>query len=125
MTSFPRDRNGNPTLESWDLYVIRHQKPSNLAGHFISLLLFCGSPLLALLTSQPMWLVGFFISGGVGALSHHLTGDGKVNLQEATSSPRVVFYVTIMFAKLALGTYQNDIDRANARYQELLLITRN
>lgn len=72
-----------------------------------------------------MWLVGFFISGGVGALSHHLTGDGKVNLQEATSSPRVVFYVTIMFAKLALGTYQNDIDRANARYQELLLITRN
>jgi hypothetical protein len=68
MTSFPRDRNGNPTLESWDLFVVRHQKPSNLAGHFISFLLFSGSPLNALLTSQPMWLVGFFISGGVGAL---------------------------------------------------------
>jgi hypothetical protein len=125
MTSFPRDRNGKPTLESWDLFVVRHQKPSNLAGHFISFLLFYGSPLLALLTSQPMWLVGFFISGGVGALSHHFTGDGKVNLHEATSSPRVVFYVTILFAKLALGTYQNDIDRANARYQELLRLTRN
>jgi hypothetical protein len=125
MTSFPRDRNGNPTLESWDLFVVRHQKPSNLAGHFISLLLFYGSPFLALLTSQPIWLVGFFSSGAVGALSHHLTGDGKINLQEATSSPRVVFYVTLLFAKLALGTYQNDIDRANARYQELLRFTRN
>lgn len=125
MTSFPRDRNGNPTLESWDLFVVRHQKPSNLAGHFISLLLFYGSPLLALLPSQPIWLVGFFISGGVGALSHHLTGDGKVKFQEATSSPRVVFYVTIMFAKIVRGTYQNDIDRANARCQQLLRLTRN
>ncbi|MEN8761980.1 MAG: hypothetical protein ABF290_06050 [Thiogranum sp.] len=125
MTSFPRDRNGNPTLESWDLFVVRHQKPSNLVGHFVSLLLFYGSPLLALLTSQPIWLVGFFSSGAVGALSHHLTGDGKINLKEATSSPRVVFYVTVLFVKLALGTYQNDIDRANARYQELLRLTRN
>lgn len=125
MTSFPRDRNGNPTLESWDLFVVRHQKPSNLAGHFVSLLLFYGSPLLALLTSQPIWLVGFFSSGAVGALSHHLTGDGKINLKEATSSPRVVFYVTVLFVKLALGTYKNDIDRANARYQELLRLTRN
>jgi hypothetical protein len=105
-------------LDPWDAFVVRHQKPSNLAGHFVSFVCFYGGPALALGTRNPWWLLPFFASGGIGALSHHLTGDGKVDVREATSSPLVVFFVTRMFWRILRGTYAEDIARANARYAE-------
>jgi hypothetical protein len=123
MSEFIRLEDGTLTLNSWDGFVVRHQKPSNLLGHFVSFLMFYGGPLVALLTAKPLWLLLFFASGAVGALSHHLTGDGKINLKEATSSPLVVFYVTVMFARILRGTYREDINRANDRYRRLLAIT--
>lgn len=120
MSEFVRLRDGTLTLNAWDGFVVRHQKPSNLAGHFVSFLLFYGGPMAALLSWQPLWLGLFFASGAVGALSHHLSGDGKVNLREATSSPLVVFYVTVMLWRIARGTYRDDIALANARYAKLL-----
>ena len=119
MNEFPRAKDGSLTLRSWDLFVVRHQKPSNLAGHFVSFLMFYGGPLLALTTGNHWGWVAFFASGAVGAISHFLTGDGKVNLREATSSPLVVFYVTLLFWKLFRGTYRQDIERANANFRKL------
>ena len=113
----------NPVvLDAWDAFVVRHQKPSNLAGHFVSFVCFYGGPVLALATWNPWWLLPFFASGGIGALSHFLTGDGRVDVREATSSPLVVFFVTRMFWRLLRGTYAADIARANARYAEALAL---
>jgi hypothetical protein len=122
MNEFPRAKDGSLTLESWDLFVIRHQKPTNLAGHFVSFLMFYGGPAFALATGSPWGWFVFFASGGVGALSHFLTGDGKVNLREATSSPLVVFYVTRLFWRVFRGTYQQDIQRANENHRRLQAI---
>ncbi len=125
MNEFVRLRDGTLTLNAWDGFVVRHQKPSNLAGHFVSFLMFYGGPVAALVTTQPLWLGLFFASGAVGALSHHLSGDGKINLREATSSPLVVFYVTVMFWRIARGTYRDDIKRANTRYEKLLSLNQD
>lgn len=114
------DKDGKPTLSEWDIFVLRHQKTTNLWGHFISFIMFYGGPIVALWTQEVLWLIPFFLSGAMGALSHFLSGDSGVNLKEATSSPRVVFYVTIMFYKIALGQYANDIEAANERYAKLV-----
>ena len=106
-------------LSSWDLFVLRHQKKSNLWGHFISFLMFYGGLIGAAVTQNGWWLIPFFLSGAMGALSHFLSGDSKVDMKEATSSPRVVFYVTIMFYKIAMGRYSEDIEAANGRYAKL------
>jgi len=119
MSTFPRAPDGSLTLESWDLFVVRHQKPWNLVGHFVSFLMFYGGPIHALVSGSPYGWLAFFSSGAVGAFSHFVTGDGKVDLREATSSPLVVFYVTLLFWKLLRGTYQEDITRANERLEEL------
>ena len=116
---FPRAKDGSLTLESWELFVLRHQKPWNLVGHFVSFLMFYLGPLHAGVTGTPWGWLLFFASGGVGALSHFLSRDGEVNLREATSSPLVVFYVTVMFWKILRGTYGRDIATANRRYAEL------
>ena len=105
-------------LDPWDAFVVRHQKPANLVGHFLSFVCFYGGPALALATWNPWWLLAFLASGGIGALSHHLTGDGRVDVREATSSPLVVFFVTRMFWRILRGAYADDIARANARYAE-------
>lgn len=42
--------------------------------------------------------------------------DGRVDVRESTSSPRVVFYVTVMFWHIARG---QDIAAANTRYAQI------
>lgn len=104
-------------MNSWDLFVLRHRDPVNHVIHFISFLLFCFSPLFAWIFWNPWILIGFFISGIVGAIGHYVTGDGGgVSVREATSTPGVPFYVAIMFYKLFRGTYKNDLAIADQKF---------
>lgn len=78
--------------------------------------MFYGGPIFALGTGHWWGWLAFFSSGAVGALSHALPGDGRVDVRESTSSPRVVFYVTVMFWHIARG---QDIAAANTRYAQI------
>ena len=118
-SEFIRDKEGNLTLSSWDLFVLRHNKPLNLQIHFVAFLMFYGGPVAALITWDPWWLVAYVLSGPLGAFAHYISGDGGVNLREATSSPLVVFYVTIMFFKIACRTYAAEVSAARERYERL------
>lgn len=123
---FLRDKDGKLTLSTWDLFVLRHNKRLNLQIHFVAFLMFYGGPVVALITWNPWWLVAYVLSGPLGAFAHYVSGDGGVNLREATSSPLVVFYVTIMFYKIACRTYANDVAIAKRRYERLkTLMTSN
>ena len=119
-SGFLTDKDGNPTLSTWDLFVLRHNKRLNLQIHFIAFLMFYGGPIVALVTWNPWWMVAYVLSGPLGAFAHYVSGDGGVNLREATSSPLVVFYVTIMFFKIARRTYAADVEAAKSRYAQLM-----
>jgi hypothetical protein len=107
-----RGPDGRWTLPAWELFVLRHHRPLNLAIHACSFAMFWGGPVAALATGEPAWLVAFFASGAVGAFGHWISGDGGVDLREATRSPTVVFFVTRLFARLLLGRYGEDLRRA-------------
>ncbi|MSQ03056.1 MAG: hypothetical protein EXR71_14405 [Myxococcales bacterium] len=106
----------DPMLTPWDLFVLRHRRPLNLWIHAVSFGMFYGGPLAAVATRNPWWIVLFLASGGVGAFGHWVSRDGGVSVREATSSPWVVFYVTRMFYRIALGRYRGDIAAADARH---------
>lgn len=107
-----------PVLTPWDVFVLRHRKPANLAIHAVSFAMFYGGPLAALGAGDWRWMGLFLGSGLVGAFGHWVTGDGGVSVKEASSSPLVVFYVTRMFLRMAQGRYGADIEAAVARHHE-------
>ena len=114
MTAPIRGPDGRWTLPAWDLFVLRHHHPLNLAVHAVSFALFWGGPAAAVATGEPAWWLAFFASGAVGAFGHWVSGDGEVDLREATRSPTVVFFVTRLFARLLIGRYADDLRRARA-----------
>lgn len=96
------------SLDAWSRFVLRHQKPGNLAFHFVSMLCFYASPLWALVTGNPWHLGLFFASGLIGGLGHYLFDDGRVDWRELTSRPEVPSYVVIMFWRIVRGRYAED-----------------
>ena len=106
-------------LSNWERFVIRHSKRSNLRIHFVSFLMFWGGLFIPLIVGDYRWLGLFFISGLMGAFGHWVTGDGTVSPKEATRDPQVVFFVTLMFLKIAKGTYFREVEEAKKRYRYL------
>lgn len=102
-------------MSSWDRFVLRHQKPGNLAVHFVSMLCFFGSPVAALAARDARYLAFFFASGLIGGLGHWLFDDGRVDLRELTSRPEVPHYVVVMFWRLLTGRYAEDTRLARER----------
>jgi len=102
-------------LSPWDLFVLRHRKTGNLWVHLLSFVVFWGGLAAALALWNPGGLLVFAASGPIGAAGHYIFDDGGVSLHEATSSPMVVFYVTVMFYRIARGRYAADIAAADAR----------
>ncbi len=99
-------------LTRWQSFVLRHTKPGNLILHAISAACFFGAPVVAMLTTNPWWLLPFFVSGLIGSAGHRLFDDGGVNLRETTSAPEVPGYVLIMFWMLARGQWWDEVARA-------------
>jgi hypothetical protein len=107
-------------LSSWDTFVLRHKLPLNLGIHFLSFVVYYGGPVAALIFHNPWYLLGLPLSGMIGAFGHFVSGDGGVKVQEATFSPQVVFYVTVMFYKIARGRYGRDIAKAEMKLRRQL-----
>lgn len=106
----------SPTdLSNWDIFVLRHRKKGNLIVHFFSFLTYYGALFALIVTWDPTWIIGLFVSGFIGTAGHYLFDDGQVKIKEATFDPMVVFYVTIMFYKIFRRSYSHDIESAEQR----------
>jgi len=107
-------------MTAWDFFVLRHRRTGNLVFHFVSALLFFGSPIAALLLWNPWFLVGFSVSGVVGTSGHYLFRDGGVSLRESSAAPEVPYFVVVMFYKLARGSYRVDVAAAETKAAAIL-----
>jgi hypothetical protein len=102
-------------LTPWERFVLRHTHRGNLALHFVSMLMFFGAPVVALVLWSPWPLLAFMTSGLVGTAGHYLFRDGTVSARESTSQPEVPYYVLRMFWLLARGRYAHEVAAAQAK----------
>lgn len=108
------------SLSDWQSFVLRHTHPANFVFHFVSMLFFFVSPIVAIVTQNPNWLALFFVSGMVGTAGHFLFKDGKVSVKEATIRLQVPYFVLKMFSLLFSGKYSLEIKKAQTAYASVL-----
>ena len=101
-------------LSNWQKFILRHSHPLNLAFHFVSFLMFYSGLLLPIATGNLWWLAVFLFSGRVGAIGHWISGEGEITWTEGTIDIRVPFYVTLIFYRIARGTYFAEVNRLRA-----------
>lgn len=109
-------------MTSWDFFVIRHRQPANLVVHFFCCLLYFGGWALVLATWNPWYLLGPVLSSVIGSPSHYLFDDGVVGFREGEGilTRYVPLYVASIYWRMLRGRYRGDIERAEARYREIM-----
>jgi N-acyl-D-aspartate/D-glutamate deacylase len=103
----------HPFTDYWDIFVMKHQSRSNIALHFLGVIIFYGLLALALMLRNPWLLLLLPLSQTVGLLGHYFFERSHVDLQDAVFSFRASRCLNKMFLRIITGKYGEDIQRAN------------
>jgi N-acyl-D-aspartate/D-glutamate deacylase len=104
----------HPFTSYWDVFVLKHQHPANVAFHAAGVVIFYGVCLWAWLTGQTWWLVLLPVSQLTGLLGHRLFERSHVDRRDAIFSLRATRCLNWMFLRLLAGQYPGDVRRARA-----------
>jgi N-acyl-D-aspartate/D-glutamate deacylase len=107
----------HPFTDYWDIFVLKHQHPANVAFHAAGVVIFYGLCLWAWLSGQPWWLALLPLSQLVGLLGHRLFEPSHVDRRDAVFSLRATRCLNRMFLRLLTGRYPGDVRRARAELQ--------
>jgi N-acyl-D-aspartate/D-glutamate deacylase len=103
----------HPFTDYWEIFVMKHQHPANLALHFAGVIVFYGLIGLALVTGN-WWLLWLLpLSQTVGLAGHYFFERSHIDLQDAVFSVRASRCLNRMFLRLLTGKYADDIKQAN------------
>ena len=99
----------HPFTDYWDIFVLKHKHPINIALHVIGILFFY-SLLFAIAKSQNYWLLlGLPLTQLIGLAGHFLFERSHIDLQDAVFSWRASFCLGKMLFRVLSGKYQEDI----------------
>lgn len=109
-------------LSRWEFFVLRHRQPANLVVHFFAVILYFGGVFGLLLTWDPRWLLGGILSSLIASPSHYLFEDGIVSPDrgEGILTRYVPIYVASIYWGLLRGTYWGEVEKAEARYWQVM-----
>ncbi|MBI3654606.1 MAG: amidohydrolase family protein [Acidobacteria bacterium] len=103
----------HPFTEYWDIFVLKHQHPFNLALHALGVLLFYGV-LIAAVAWRNYWLLLVLpLSQIVGLLGHRIFERSYIDWQDAVFSVRASRCLNKMFFLLLSGRYFAEIEQKN------------
>lgn len=117
LSRFEIDSSGqtHPFSDYWDVFVLKHRNPWNIALHAVGVVLFYGLCAVAWLTGDWRWLLATPSSQLVGLLGHRFFERTPVDPSDAVFTLRASACLNRMFVRLLLGRYPGDIARAKAR----------
>lgn len=112
---------GHPFTNYWDIFVLKHQHPLNIALHIIGILFFY-SLLFIVWKSKKFWLLlGLPLTQLIGLAGHFLFERSHINLQDAVFSWRASFCLGKMLFRVLFGKYGEDIRQCQEILQQYQL----
>ncbi|CAD0226067.1 MULTISPECIES: Mpo1-like protein [Planktothrix] len=111
----------HPFTDYWDIFVLKHQHPINIALHIIGIIFFY-SLLFTICKSQNYWLLlGLPLTQLIGLAGHFLFERSHINLQDAVFSWRASFCLGKMLFRVLSGKYREDIHQCQEILQQYQL----
>src|SRR5262249_50922931 len=108
----------HPFTDYWDIFVVKHRNPFNIALHVWGVIIFYGLLIAVWMTRNP-WLLFLLPSSQlVGLAGHYFFERNHIDLQDAVFSIRASRCLNRMFFKLITGGYGKEIRRANEALRE-------
>jgi len=107
----------HPFTDYWDVFVLKHQNPYNIALHVLGVLIFYGLLLGARLLHTPWLLWCLPLSQFVGLLGHYSFERSHIDWRDAVFSWRASRCLNKMFYRVMTGQYGDDMRRALAALQ--------
>jgi hypothetical protein len=105
----------HPFTDYWDVFVLKHRNPANIALHALGVIIFYGLPAAAWLAGNPWLLLLLPLSQLVGLAGHYFFERSHIDLQDAIFSFRASRCLNRMFFKIITGGYGEEIrSRAEA-----------
>jgi N-acyl-D-aspartate/D-glutamate deacylase len=111
----------HPFTDYWDIFVLKHQHPINIALHAVGVVLFYGLLLAAWRMRNPWFLLLLPSSQLVGLAGHYFFERSHIDLQDAVFSVRASRCLNRMFFKILTGGYGREIQSRNRRLREYRL----
>ncbi len=109
-----RDERGDrledgPFTEYWDIFLLKHQHPMNVALHVVGILIFYGLLFSALWFQNSWILLGLPLTQLTGLMGHFLFERSEIELRDAVFSWRASFCLGRMLWRILLGKYKEDV----------------
>ena len=99
----------HPFTDYWDIFILKHQHPMNIALHIIGILFFY-SLLFLIWKSHNFWLiVALPLTQLIGLAGHLLFEPSHIDRQDAVFSWRASYCLGRMLLRVLMGKYQEDI----------------
>ena len=105
----------HPFTDYWEIFVLKHQHPANVALHMLGVVLFYSLLVAAWMTRSPWWLCLLPLSQLIGLTGHYLFEKSHIDLQDAIFSVRASRCLNKMFLRVLLRKYGQDIREVNER----------
>jgi N-acyl-D-aspartate/D-glutamate deacylase len=113
-----REIANHPFTNYWDIFVMKHQHPLNIAMHAFGVVIFYGL-LIAALMMRNYWLLLLLPSSQiVGLIGHQFFERSYIDLQDALFSFRASRSLNKMFFKLVTGKYFQEVEDKKALLRE-------
>jgi N-acyl-D-aspartate/D-glutamate deacylase len=105
----------HPFTDYWEVFVLKHQHPANVASHVAGVVLFYGLCALAWAAGNPWWLALLPLSQLAGLAGHRLFEPSHVDRRDAVFSLRACRCLNRMFLRVITGRYAGDVRGLRAR----------
>lgn len=108
----------HPFVDYWEVFVLKHQDPRNLACHMAGVVLFYGLPAAAWFLGNPFLLFGLPLSQIVGLIGHRFFERSYIDSQDAVFSWRASWSLNKMFVYVLTGRYQRELKALQERLKD-------
>jgi N-acyl-D-aspartate/D-glutamate deacylase len=109
----------HPFTDYWDVFVLKHRHPANIALHVLGVVIFYGLLAAAIVTRNAWLLLGLPASQLVGLLGHALFERSHIDVHDAIFSTRASRCLNRMFVRVLSGRYGGDIRARLARREAM------